>query len=251
MDDRFPFPAYPNGWFRAAYTHELAIGDVRAAALLRARSRAVPRRRGRGGRARRALPASRRAPRLRRQGGGARHPLSLPRLALGPRRRLPRDSVREADPRRRADARLDARREERPGDDPPRRAAASRPPTSCRICRRSARPDWTPLEIRRWKVKSRWLDMNENAVDQVHFRFVHGTQTTPKTRGRAGRPHPALPLAHAARHAARERRGRHRHHRLRPGLPDRAPDRHRRDADGEHLDADRRGVPRTCRSPTR
>ena len=42
-------------------------------------------------------------------------------------------------------------------------------------------PDWTPLEVRRWKVKSRWLDMNENAVDQAHFRFVHGTQTTPKT----------------------------------------------------------------------
>ena len=29
MVDRFPFPAYPNGWFRAAYSHELAVGDVR------------------------------------------------------------------------------------------------------------------------------------------------------------------------------------------------------------------------------
>jgi 3-ketosteroid 9alpha-monooxygenase subunit A len=40
-------------------------------------------------------------------------------------------------------------------------------------------PDWTPLELRHWKVKSRWLDMNENAVDRVHFRYVHGTAGIP------------------------------------------------------------------------
>ena len=39
--------------------------------------------------------------------------------------------------------------------------------------------DWTPLEIRRWQVKARWLDMNENAVDRVHFRYVHGTANIP------------------------------------------------------------------------
>jgi phenylpropionate dioxygenase-like ring-hydroxylating dioxygenase large terminal subunit len=42
-------------------------------------------------------------------------------------------------------------------------------------------PDWTPCEIRRWTVRSRWLDMNENAVDRVHFRYVHGTQTIPES----------------------------------------------------------------------
>jgi len=41
---------------------------------------------------------------------------------------------------------------------------------------------WTPLEIRHWKVRSRWLDMNENAVDQIHFHYVHGTVTTPETQ---------------------------------------------------------------------
>ena len=41
-------------------------------------------------------------------------------------------------------------------------------------------PIWTPLEIRRWTVKSRWLDMNENAVDRAHFVTVHGTKAVPE-----------------------------------------------------------------------
>src|SRR5512145_2144386 len=31
---RFPFPAYPNGWFRVAYSHELARAEVRPLFLL-------------------------------------------------------------------------------------------------------------------------------------------------------------------------------------------------------------------------
>ena len=42
--------------------------------------------------------------------------------------------------------------------------------------------DWTDYEVRRWRVRARWLDMNENAVDQVHFLFVHGTHTIPDTK---------------------------------------------------------------------
>ena len=30
MSGRYPFPAYPNGWFRAAYSKELAVGEVKA-----------------------------------------------------------------------------------------------------------------------------------------------------------------------------------------------------------------------------
>jgi phenylpropionate dioxygenase-like ring-hydroxylating dioxygenase large terminal subunit len=41
--------------------------------------------------------------------------------------------------------------------------------------------DWTPFEVRHWKVRSHWLDMNENAVDQAHFVYVHGTRTQPST----------------------------------------------------------------------
>jgi 3-ketosteroid 9alpha-monooxygenase subunit A len=40
--------------------------------------------------------------------------------------------------------------------------------------------EWTPLEIRHWTVRSRWLDMNENCVDRAHFRFVHGTPYIPE-----------------------------------------------------------------------
>lgn len=40
---------------------------------------------------------------------------------------------------------------------------------------------WTPMEVRKWTVRARWLDMNENAVDQVHFVYVHGTSTQPET----------------------------------------------------------------------
>ena len=29
-EGRFPFPAYPNGWFRVAYADELAVGQVQA-----------------------------------------------------------------------------------------------------------------------------------------------------------------------------------------------------------------------------
>ena len=28
MSGRYPFPAYPNGWFRMAYSAELAVGEV-------------------------------------------------------------------------------------------------------------------------------------------------------------------------------------------------------------------------------
>ena len=41
--------------------------------------------------------------------------------------------------------------------------------------------EWTPYEKRFWKVRARWLDMNENAVDQVHFKYVHGAHTIPET----------------------------------------------------------------------
>ena len=40
---------------------------------------------------------------------------------------------------------------------------------------------WTPMEVRKWTVRARWLDMNENCVDMAHFRFVHGTLTIPPT----------------------------------------------------------------------
>ena len=34
MSGRYPFPAYPNGWFRMAYSSEVAAGQVLALRLL-------------------------------------------------------------------------------------------------------------------------------------------------------------------------------------------------------------------------
>jgi len=39
--------------------------------------------------------------------------------------------------------------------------------------------DWTPYTKLTWKVKSRMYDMGENAVDHVHFRYLHGASGSP------------------------------------------------------------------------
>jgi 3-ketosteroid 9alpha-monooxygenase subunit A len=39
--------------------------------------------------------------------------------------------------------------------------------------------EWTDFERRRWKIRTRNQEMAENAVDSVHFHYVHGTQNMP------------------------------------------------------------------------
>jgi 3-Ketosteroid 9alpha-hydroxylase C-terminal domain len=39
--------------------------------------------------------------------------------------------------------------------------------------------DWLPVDVRQWTVRGSWLDMNENCVDNAHFRYVHGTDAIP------------------------------------------------------------------------
>jgi len=43
------------------------------------------------------------------------------------------------------------------------------------------REGWTPLLVRHWRVRARWLDMNENCVDRAHFKYVHGTLSIPES----------------------------------------------------------------------
>jgi phenylpropionate dioxygenase-like ring-hydroxylating dioxygenase large terminal subunit len=40
-------------------------------------------------------------------------------------------------------------------------------------------PEWTPYELRRWKIKTHNQEMAENAVDLAHFHYVHGTVELP------------------------------------------------------------------------
>ena len=70
-------------------------------------------------------------------------------------------------------------------------------------------------------VRARWLDMNENCVDQAHFKFIHGTLTIPPTTAEIEKGH-----VHVAESQFRmkvpggEADADARHARLRPGLPD-------------------------------
>ena len=42
--------------------------------------------------------------------------------------------------------------------------------------------DWLPVDVKQWVVRGNWLDMNENCVDGVHFKYVHGTPSIPSTQ---------------------------------------------------------------------
>lgn len=42
--------------------------------------------------------------------------------------------------------------------------------------------DWTPYELRRWKIRTHNQEMAENAVDSAHFHYVHGTLEMPTSR---------------------------------------------------------------------
>lgn len=38
---------------------------------------------------------------------------------------------------------------------------------------------WSAPFVHTWKLRARWLDMNENCVDQAHFKFIHGALEIP------------------------------------------------------------------------
>lgn len=177
---RFPFPAYPNGWFRVAYAGELGPGEVRplhyfgrelvlwrdeagAAYLMDAFCPHLGAHLGHGGRV---------------EGGAIRCPfhawlwgadgtcLEIPYAKkIPPKARIRTWTLAERNGLLLVWHHADG---EAPGFEVPELPEYGA-------------PDWSPYEVRRWTVRSRWLDMNENAVDQVHFKYVHGTHTIPET----------------------------------------------------------------------
>ncbi len=42
-------------------------------------------------------------------------------------------------------------------------------------------PDWSPYFRLRWKIRGRGYDMGENTVDDVHFHYLHGAASLPKS----------------------------------------------------------------------
>jgi len=178
-ESRFPFPPYANGWFRAAYADEIAPGEVLplhyfgrdfvlfrgedgAAHLLDAHCPHLGAHMGYGGRV---------------EGTGIRCPFHAwhwdgDGTCLDvPYGRKPRNARVRSWPVREKNGLILVWHHDR-GEEP-----SWEVPDLPEV----GSDEWTPLEVRRWTVKSRWLDMNENAVDQVHFRYVHGTKTTPET----------------------------------------------------------------------
>ena len=174
MEERFPFPPYPNGWFRVAYSHELAAGQVvplhffgrdlvlfrdaeGVAVVFDAHCRHLGAHLGFGGKVEgRGIRCPFHAWLWDRDGSCRDIPYAK-RIPPGAKMRAWTLVEKNGLVMIHHDA----------GDKPPTYQLPDLPQIGA--------PEWTPLEVRRWKVKSRWLDMNENAVDQAHFRFVHNT----------------------------------------------------------------------------
>jgi nitrite reductase/ring-hydroxylating ferredoxin subunit len=176
---RFPFPPYPNGWFRAAYSSELPVSGVLPLAwfgrdlvlwrdeagaphLLDAHCRHLGAHLGVGGRV---------------EGNGIRCPFHAWKwdgagrcIDIPYAKRIPPGAAMRSWPVCEKNGIVFVWHHAQ--DEPPAYELPDLPMVGA--------PAWTPLEIRRWRVHSRWLDMNENAVDRVHFQFVHGTRGIPE-----------------------------------------------------------------------
>jgi 3-ketosteroid 9alpha-monooxygenase subunit A len=178
---RFPYPPNPNGWFRAAWSRELVAGEVKPLAIFGVELVLFRDAEGRPG----ILDAF--CPHLgahlghggRVEGDGLRCPfhawkwardgtcLDIPYAKKIP----PRAHLRSWPVRERNGLILiwHHDREAEPDWEVPDLPEVGS-------------SEWTPLEVRQWDVNARWLDMNENAVDKVHFRYVHGTPVIPEAR---------------------------------------------------------------------
>lgn len=178
MSGRYPFPAYPNGWFRMAYSPEVAAGQVlalrflgRELVLFRDEEGAphvldaycphLGAHLGVGGRV---VGQGLRCPFHAWVWGGDGRCLEIPYA-----KRIPPNAVIRSWPVDEKNGIVFVWHHDR--GEPPAYELPELPQVGA--------PDWTPLELRHWVVKSRWLDMNENAVDRVHFRYVHRTANIP------------------------------------------------------------------------
>jgi phenylpropionate dioxygenase-like ring-hydroxylating dioxygenase large terminal subunit len=180
MAERYPFSAYPNGWFRVAHSDGLSVGDVKPLHYL---GRELVAFRGEDGVARvldaycphlgahlghggRVEGAAIRCPFHAWKWDGAGRCLEIPYS-----RKIPAKAKLRAWETREQNGFLFVwhHREQKP------------PQFELPDLPEYGSGGWTPYEKRFWTVRARWLDMNENAVDQVHFKYVHGAHTIPQT----------------------------------------------------------------------
>ena len=184
FSERYPFTPFPRGWFRAAYSNTLQVGEVKT---LRFFGREWVLYRTEGGEARLVEPH---CPHL-----GAH--LGAGGEVVGDRIRCPFHHwefdgegtcvkipyAKRIPPRARLNSPPVIEKNglilfyHDPDGAPPAFSVPDVPELG--------HPDWTDLEVMHWTVRAHWLDMNENCVDQAHFRFVHKTLTIPPTVARA------------------------------------------------------------------
>jgi len=175
---RFPFPRYPNGWFQIAYSDEVKPGGVvplryfgrdlvlfrseaGAAHVLDAHCPHLGAHLGYGGTVK---DGCIQCPFHAWRFDGAGACVQVPYAArIPPRARIRPWDVRDVN-----------------GLLLVWYHAEGRPPAwDIEPTPEYASPEWTPYEMRRWKIRTHNQEMAENAVDSAHFHYVHGTVEMP------------------------------------------------------------------------
>ncbi len=184
---RYPFPAYPNGWARIGLTEELGVGDVSpiryfgrdlvlfrtesgAARVLDAHCRHLGAHLGMGGTV---AGESIRCPFHAWCWDGDGNCTEIPYA-----KRIPPGAKMGAWPvcERNGFIFIHYQQDQHPGqqDAKPPHDEVPEIPEYCD-------PEWSPFSRLRWKIRARSYDMGENAVDDVHFRYLHGAASMPST----------------------------------------------------------------------
>jgi nitrite reductase/ring-hydroxylating ferredoxin subunit len=177
--DRYPFPAYPNGWFRVAYSEDLGAAEVKPlhyfgrdlvlfrtesgeACVLDAHCAHLGAHLGKGGCV---SGESIRCPFHHwlwdRSGNCAEIPYA---------KRIPPTAKMRSWPVAEKNGLILIYHD-----------AEGRPPAyEIPDVPEIGAEGWSKPFVHSWKLRARWLDMNENCVDQAHFHYIHGTLEIPK-----------------------------------------------------------------------
>jgi 3-ketosteroid 9alpha-monooxygenase subunit A len=177
-DDRYPFTPYPRGWFRAVYSSELDPGEVKRLEIL---GRELVAFRTESGEAAVTDPH---CPHLgahlghggKVEGEAIRCPFHHWEFGVdGACRKIP--YAKRIPPRAKLRTWPVSERNgmvmiyhDREGGDPDFEVPELPELKDA---------DWLPVDVRQWTVRGSWLDMNENCVDNAHFKYIHGTDAIP------------------------------------------------------------------------
>lgn len=179
--DRYPFPAYPNGWFRAAYSTDLGAGEVKTlhyfgrdlvlfrtedgkANLLDAHCAHLGAHLGHGGCVKGSVIQ---CPFHHWTWDGDGRCVEIPYA-----KRIPPQAKMRSWPVAEKDGLIMMFHH----------ADGAAPTYELPDVPEMNADGWRTPEIHTWKLRARWLDMNENCVDQAHFLYIHQTLEIPATK---------------------------------------------------------------------